>query len=310
MPDPGKITGFGTSLRRGVLGGASENNIKVWDSPGTYMWTPPTGLLAVTIHLVSGGGGGGSGRTDAVSTSTRGAGAGGGGAGAYNNRLILRGGDPTIYGPWTITVGKGGAGGAPILLGSAASNGNAGENGTNSIISFPSPFNAGNKNISATFGFGGGGGTSAASTAGNGGSGQNAGGAGGAGGATTGGNSGPAVSVAASSGGGGGGGITSGNVVAGPPAGGSGGSFGTIGNFTMANGAPTAITGDSGSGTAIRIPTFNLGGGGGGGAYGGAGGPGGPGAGGGGGGSGTVGSQDSGAGGKGGDGLVILVLHW
>jgi hypothetical protein len=87
-------------------GGTAE-----FTGPGTFVWTPPSGITKILLTLVGGGGGGGSGG-DIHATAAGGGGGGGGGAVIYPK--------PATYVPvsagtnYTVVVGAGGLGGRRV----------------------------------------------------------------------------------------------------------------------------------------------------------------------------------------------------
>jgi hypothetical protein len=89
-----------TNAPSGATGVTNTNNTQV-----TWTWTPPTHITQLHAIVVSPGGGGGSGRRGATNTHASGGGGGGGGSIAFGT--FVRG-----DGPLTVTVGRGGAGGA------------------------------------------------------------------------------------------------------------------------------------------------------------------------------------------------------
>jgi hypothetical protein len=286
-------------------GGGGAIDVQAYSADGT--WTKPAGAQFVEVIAIGGGGGGGSGRLGAPA-STRGGGAGGGGAGITRWMVPAAALGATV----AVTVGQGGAGGAPQLT--SGVNGNAGSPGT------ASTFGA---HVYASGGFGGAGG--AGTVAPIGGAGASAsiipGGVGGNGGAGATGNPTVGASALGAAGGGGGGSVTTGNTQQAGANGGAGSPF-FAGASALAGGAGGATGGTAGSvGTSTTSSQpFGGGGGGGGGANhvasgsapGGDGGNGGSfGAGGGGGGGGTTSttSGQSGEGGAGANGIVYVITY-
>jgi len=286
-------------------GGGGAIDVQAYSADGT--WTKPAGAQFVEVIAIGGGGGGGSGRLGAPA-STRGGGAGGGGAGITRWMVPAAALGATV----AVTVGQGGAGGAPQLT--SGVNGNAGSPGT------ASTFGA---HVYASGGFGGAGG--AGTVAPIGGAGASAsiipGGVGGNGGAGATGSPTVGASALGAAGGGGGGSVTSGNTQQAGANGGAGSPF-FAGASALAGGAGGATGGTAGSvGTSTSSSQpFGGGGGGGGGAHhaaagsapGGDGGDGGSfGAGGGGGGGGTTStaSGQSGEGGAGANGIVYVITY-
>jgi hypothetical protein len=293
--------------------------VREYTVPGTYIWTRPDGLRAVSVKCWSGGGGGGSGRRGAVSgTALVG---GGGGAGGGYTEAVLPASQFMIFDTATIIVGAGGAGGAPVLTddtnGSDGGYGNLSSFYTSTVpitsaitpagsirINAPSPTTS--RGIGGGLASGGGGGTGQTSAIGSvsaaGGSASSSGTAGSA--ASTG-----HISPGAA-GGGGGGGITAAGVSS---PGGAGGLHSWLEGTVAATGG-AAVGGSGSPPTAIAYGYVGGGGGGGGGASGST--PGGSGAaggypgGGGGGGGASANGYASGAGGAGGDGLVILIEYF
>jgi hypothetical protein len=286
-------------------GGGGAIDVQAYSADGT--WTKPAGAQFVEVIAIGGGGGGGSGRLGAPA-STRGGGAGGGGAGITRWMVPAAALGATV----AVTVGQGGAGGAPQLT--SGVNGNAGSPGT------ASTFGA---HVYASGGFGGAGG--AGTVAPIGGAGASAsiipGGVGGNGGAGATGSPTVGASALGAAGGGGGGSVTTGNTQQAGANGGAGSPF-FAGASALAGGAGGATGGTAGSvGTSTSSSQpFGGGGGGGGGANhaaagsapGGDGGNGGSfGAGGGGGGGGTTSttSGQSGEGGAGANGIVYVITY-
>ena len=286
-------------------GGGGAIDVQAYSADGT--WTKPAGAQFVEVIAIGGGGGGGSGRLGAPA-STRGGGAGGGGAGITRWMVPAAALGATV----AVTVGQGGAGGAPQLT--SGVNGNAGSPGT------AATFGA---HVYASGGFGGAGG--AGTSAPIGGAGASAsiipGGVGGNGGAGATGSPTVGASALGAAGGGGGGSVTSGNTQQAGANGGAGSPF-LAGASALAGGAGGATGGTAGAvGTSTSSSQpFGGGGGGGGGANhaaagsapGGDGGDGGSfGAGGGGGGGGTTStaSGQSGEGGAGANGIVYVITY-
>lgn len=314
MSAPGSVYGHGTRLRQATIQLTPDADTIVL-TPGTYRWTPPQGAQRLIVLAVAGGGGAGSGRIDTSGTA-RGGGGGGAGGGAARFEVSLSGPLEFLRQPWDIVVGPGGHPGAGVS-GAVASNGNAGNAGSNTTITFPL---AVNQTTAATLTCGGGaagaGGTNAGAAGGTAGTGNIPGTGGGltaVGSASSAGGNSTALQATggAATGGGGGGSITGANALQNP---GSGGAHTSTGVTWQAASVTTAgAEGPHG----FASPFGNacgVGGAGGAANNGGAGGRGGnggwPGGGGGGGGASITSTGASGSGGRGGDGVVIIQVIW
>lgn len=117
-------------------------NAIVYDTAGTFTYTPTDGMIEAIIECVGGGGGGGGAASTGAGTMSA---ASGGSGGGYSRKVVSL---ATIGASQTITVGDGGAGGA-------AGNNNGIDGETTSIGSI----------ISATGGGGGQGGSASATSA-------------------------------------------------------------------------------------------------------------------------------------------------
>lgn len=296
--------GTGLSLTSGELtatgggGGGFTPNVNVYQTAGTYSLAIPPGAIMIEIVCIGAGGGGGSGR-QADNGANR-FGGGGGSAGGWSTTTI-RAADVT--GPLSVVVGAGGTGGAAITI--ANTNGNSGNNGTQSRVDS----NTGAILVYAGPGNGGFGGTATSGAAG----GVSSAGTdfgyvqGGAGSSTTG-TAGNSTLNKPPSGGGGGGGLNASNTQS---SGGAGGGW-NYGRTTQTNQGTTSVPNAAAGGTPTQGQIVGGGGGGGGAsqsaAAGGNGGAGTRGGGGGGGGASATGFN-SGAGGNGGAGYVRVVFY-
>lgn len=108
-----------------VGGGATNVNLQVFSSSGTY--TPSIGMRYCIVEVIGGGGGGGGCSTTNASQCSAGA---GGGAGGYSRKVLT---SSSIGVSQAVTIGSGGTGGA-------AGNNTGNPGGT---TSFGSIFNAG-----------------------------------------------------------------------------------------------------------------------------------------------------------------------
>lgn len=118
---------------------------QTYDTPGSFNFVVPEGIITLKIACIAGGGGGGGG-TSSTSVGSREQAGGGGGAGglSYDNTISVTPGETL-----TVAVGSGGAGGAQQASG--------GNGGVSSVS------RGGTALISATGGTGGFGGTSSTS---------------------------------------------------------------------------------------------------------------------------------------------------
>lgn len=281
----------------GAIGPAVLNpKVAVYDAAGSYTWTRPAGITAVSVVMLGGGGSGGSGPKRASGTASCGGGSGGGGG--WSTSVL----PATMLGNTeNVTVGAGAAGGAAVSANDT--NGNAGTaGGASSFGSSPTKVRAVGGSA------GGAGGTSAPSAAGGGG-GVSSGGSGttpvlgatptaasGAQSGSGGGGSGGGISATpAAFAGGAGGGNTSTNT-----SGGSGGAIGTAGSQATGIFRPSVPYGGWGGGGGGASITGNAGAGADGLGYG---------AGGGGGGAALNSVGDSGAGGAGQPGIVVVITQ-
>lgn len=197
----------------------TEPGQQAYTTPGTYSWTAPAGVYAVSVVCVGGGGSGNHG----YGTDTAGGAGGGGGGLGWKNRISVTPGQS-----YTVVVGSGGANTA---AGGFSGNGTAGSNSY--FISETTVKGEGGK--AAFNNTGGAGGTYVGDGGGNGGAGANSasfnpGSGGGAGGYSGNGGSGTRTTGNSGSGGGGGGGGGGGFMAAG-----GGGGVGILGQG--ANGA-------------------------------------------------------------------------
>lgn len=207
MPVVGRLDQFGSMIVTGEFDEVGYSTISVGQSsfitPGTYSWTVPTDVTAISVVAVGGGGGGALGNSG---------GAGGGGALAYVNHISVTPGE-------TLTVGVGTSGiGATLSsgIGSIAFNGGNSylKRSATSLVEAGGGEKGNNIHIDGN-GLGGAGGTVIVGTGGSGGKGGDYDAADGMGGGGAGGYSGsggvgasPNVAAGAGSGGGGGGGAT------------------------------------------------------------------------------------------------------
>lgn len=100
-------------------------NTQVFQTAGTFTYTPTVGTRYVEVEVQAGGGGGASTpATGAAETSS----AGGGGSGAYARKVIT-----AAFAGVTITVGAAGAGGAAITAG--ATGGTGGSSSFGALVS-------------------------------------------------------------------------------------------------------------------------------------------------------------------------------
>lgn len=290
-----KIDGLTTALDSK----AASAQIQIYNTPGTFTWTKPTGSRQVCVELVSGGNGGGAGGKGTPGTAIFGG--SGGGAGGYS-RTLLSASD--LESTCTVVVGAGGNGstfgGAAATVGGASSFANA---------STPTLFLARAQSGGTP---GQNGGTTAPTTGTGGAPNSNAGGTAnvtGSGGAGSG-------SANAPTGGGAGGGISS---AAQAFNGGNGATNPFINVFSAGGGGSSVANGASATSATTRATpslVLNGGGGGGGGASGFASGSGGNGANGsgygtgGGGGGATIGSGNGGNGGNGAGGIVVVTTYF
>lgn len=105
---------FGGSLLAGVLDMSSfAGESHIFDKPGTYYLTVPSGKTSVRVTLVGAGGGGGGGGARSLTYLISGGGGGGGGGGTVVSGTYTL----TAWSVITIVVGGGGAGGAPMYFG-------------------------------------------------------------------------------------------------------------------------------------------------------------------------------------------------
>lgn len=140
---------FNGQLLAGVLDTSSfTGESHIFDTPGTYYLTVPSGKTSVRITLVGAGGGGGGGGAHMDDGRLGGGGGGGGGGGTVASGTYTLSAGDTI----AITVGQGGAGG-----GAAAWYGSGGGGSGQATVA------SGALYLIASGGGGGGGGTSAAS---------------------------------------------------------------------------------------------------------------------------------------------------
>lgn len=274
--------------------------ITTFSTSGTWTVNPRTKYAE--FFMWGAGGGGGSGRCGASGAAS---GGGGGGAGAFAYQISQA--SSLASGPYTITVGTGGAGGASVNA--ILTNGNIGIAGGNSSIGSIFAVGGGPPGGGGTTSFiaGGAGGISATLNTSN-----PSGSQGGRGENTSPGFPGADLLFGASTSGGGGGGFTA--VT--PSIGGTGGNItDSTATILVAAGAPVSgAAGGNGNSPVNKPLTIGGTGGAGGGSDGvsvsGNGGIGGsPGAGGG-GGAGALSSSPSGTGGNGSNGLVIIIEHF
>ena len=163
---------FNGQLLAGVMDMSSfAGESHIFDTPGTYTLTVPSGKPSMRVTLLGGAGGGGGGGD--FSSNAGGGGGGGGGAGTYTSATYTLTAGDTV----TITIGVGAAGGS----GGAGGNGGTGGNGQASVVSAPGVY------LSASGGTGGGGGGIGGHSSGLGVDHEGAGGAGGSVGGTGGG---------------------------------------------------------------------------------------------------------------------------
>lgn len=105
---------FGGSLLAGVLDMSSfAGESHIFDTPGTYYLTVPSGKTSVRVTLVGAGGGGGGGGARSLTYLVSGGGGGGGGGGTVVSGTYTLTAGSVI----TLVVGGGGAGGAPMYFG-------------------------------------------------------------------------------------------------------------------------------------------------------------------------------------------------
>jgi len=228
---------------------------QLFDTPGTYTWTAPTGVTSVSAVAIGGGGGGGQNSTGGPH------GGGGGGLGWKNNITVVPGQT------YTVVVGQAGAGAS----GSSGSGHDGFDGGNSYFISLATVSGSGGAGGLGSSGTGGLGGTYAGDGGGRGGDsgGQGTvwGGAGGAGGYTgNGGNGGRGGPGSDGLGGGGGGGGSDSWGYA-------GGGVGIYGQGVSGLGGTTSASGQGGSGGDVGTGGGSSGGGAGG-LYGGGGGTG------------------------------------
>ncbi len=88
-------------------------NVRVFNTAGTFTYTPTTGTNSVVVEVVGGGGGGGGCQANGASASSAG---GGGGSGAYGRGLYT-----SAFSGVTVTVGAGGAAGGAGGTGGSSS---------------------------------------------------------------------------------------------------------------------------------------------------------------------------------------------
>jgi hypothetical protein len=250
----------------------------LYDTPGTYNWTAPTGVFSVSVVCI---GGGGSGMVAKDAGSTRVYGGGGAGLGWRNNIAVVPGQT------YTVVVGDGAP--AAVTGTSISSDAWPGADGGSSYFQDPAIVAGygGGSSVSGAAGTGGGysgdgGGAGGQGGAASGGSGSILGGGGGAGGYSgNGGNAGYTAAgtapQAGSGGGGGGGGTRTRGFNAPSGSGAGGGGTGVFGQSTSGgagvngNTNDTAIPGDGGSGGSAGSDQGNTSGGIAGGNYGGGG---------------------------------------
>jgi hypothetical protein len=120
-------------------GTTNQSNLMVFNQPGTFTWTCPTGVTTVSVLVVAGGGGGG---------NDFGAGGGGGGV-VYHPTYTVTAGNS-----YTVTVGNGGA--------KSVSNASSASNGGSSVFDSLTASGGGGGASNSTLGIAGGSGGGAA----------------------------------------------------------------------------------------------------------------------------------------------------
>jgi hypothetical protein len=110
-----------TAIENAGIGGGGLSDIKFFDTPGTFTYTKPSGVLYIRVFCAGGGGGGGGAQTrfNSVPPFSR-----GGDAGSAQMAVAVL--DASSISSVTVTVGGGGAGGASnFSANSHGSNGGA-----------------------------------------------------------------------------------------------------------------------------------------------------------------------------------------